>query len=144
MRVRDFKDLQIWQKSIEIFKMIISDIKTLPQNRLSNSIADQVFRSIGSISANIAEGYGRDGDQELHRHCQIAKGSLDESKDWIYKLQILGYITQERSDEYDVRLDELRRMINCFMSHIRIRINSNKALRSLSLKRKNKNDSYYY
>lgn len=127
-QVKDFKDVQIWQKAIELFKMSVSDIKNFPQNRISYSVSDQFFRSTSSISANIAEGYGRDGDQELHRFCQIAKGSLDESKDWVYKLLILSYIKQERAEEYELKLEELRRMLNSFVSQIRKRVSSKKSL----------------
>lgn len=132
--MKDFKDLLIWQKSIEVFKMTVADIKDFPKDRFSYSISNQFFRSISSISANIAEGYGRDGDQELHRFCQISKGSLDESKDWVYKLLILSYIKQERADEYELKLEELRRMLNSFMSQIRKRINLKKFSQSQGLK----------
>lgn len=120
--MKDFKDLQIWQKSTEIFKMMVLDAQNFPKHKIAYSIADQVLRSLGSISANIAEGYGRGGDRELQRFCFIARGSIDESRDWIYKLQLLGYISVERAEEYNKKLFEIRKMLNVFISKVRVRI----------------------
>lgn len=120
--MRDFRDLQIWQKSIEVFKMIIIDAQKFPKNRIAYNIADQVLRSVSSISANIAEGYGRGSDKELQRYCIIARGSIDESRDWIYKVKLLGYINGDRAKEYDLKFLEIKKMLNVFISKVRQRI----------------------
>ena len=55
------------------------------------ALADQLFRSTGSVSANIAEGYSRQSLKEKARFYEIALGSARESKDWYYKSRhILG------------------------------------------------------
>lgn len=118
----DFKDLQIWQKSIEVFKTAVSDVSKFPKNRIAFNISDQFLRSVGSMSSNIAEGYGRGSDRELQRFCIIARGSLDESRDWVYKIAILGYINKQCMQEYDEKFIEIRKMINAFLSKVRKRI----------------------
>ena len=120
--MRDFKDLLIWQKSVEVFKMVVSDVENFPKHRVAYNISDQFLRSVGSMSANIAEGYGRGSEKELQRFCIIARGSLDESRDWIYKIAILGYINKKRVQEYDEKFIEIRKMINAFISQVRKRI----------------------
>lgn len=39
--MRDFKDLLIWQKSVEVFKMVASDVEKFPKNRIAYNISDQ-------------------------------------------------------------------------------------------------------
>lgn len=55
------------------------------------SLADQLYRSTGSVSANITEGYSRNSNKEKARFYEIALGSARESKDWYFKSRhILG------------------------------------------------------
>lgn len=55
------------------------------------SLADQVYRSAGSISANITEGYSRNSHKEKARFYEIALGSARECKGWYFKSRhILG------------------------------------------------------
>jgi four helix bundle protein len=44
------------------------------------------LRSVSSISANIAEGYGRRG-KDYERFLTIARGSTTESEDWLMKME---------------------------------------------------------
>ncbi len=57
--VRDFRDLIVWQKAITLFEHTVADVEKFPNTRAARIIEDQLLRCIGSISANIAEGYGR-------------------------------------------------------------------------------------
>lgn len=47
-----------------------------------DTIGKQFVRSVDSISANIAEGFGRFGKKEKIQFYRYAKGSLIESLDW--------------------------------------------------------------
>jgi four helix bundle protein len=68
------------------------------------SLSDQLYRSLGSISANIAEGYSRSTGRDRARFFEYALGSARESRDWYYKCRYglenntaidrIGYITQ--------------------------------------------------
>jgi four helix bundle protein len=48
-------------------------------------LADQLYRAIGSISANIAEGYSRGTGKDRARFYEYALGSARESRDWYFK-----------------------------------------------------------
>ena len=55
------------------------------------SLADQLYRALGSISAYIAEGYSRSTGKDRARFFEYALGSARESRDWYYKARfILG------------------------------------------------------
>ncbi|HBX67689.1 MAG TPA: four helix bundle protein, partial [Balneolaceae bacterium] len=49
------------------------------------SLADQLYRSSGSVSANIVEGYSRISNKEKARFYEIALGSARETRDWYFK-----------------------------------------------------------
>jgi len=122
MTKRDFTDLKIWQLADEIFDMFLKDFTRFPKNRIALSLADQAFRSIGSISANIAEGFGRGGDKELHRSLIIARGEIYESRNWLIKINKMGLITKERNDQYDQKFLYLSKMITLFLGEVRKRL----------------------
>jgi len=44
-----------------------------------------LYRALGSISANIAEGYSRGTGRDRARFYEYALGSARESRDWVYK-----------------------------------------------------------
>jgi four helix bundle protein len=67
------------------------DVATLAQDRRSIALADQLARALGSISANIAEGYSRSSVKDQARFYEYALGSARESRDWYYKARhVLG------------------------------------------------------
>ena len=49
------------------------------------SLADQLHRSLGSISANLTEGYSRSKGLDRARFFEFSLGSARESRDWYYK-----------------------------------------------------------
>ena len=61
------------------------DVTTLSQDRRTANIGSQLYRSLGSIGANIAEGYSRSGAKERAHFLEYALGSARESRDWYYK-----------------------------------------------------------
>jgi four helix bundle protein len=61
------------------------DVTTLIKDGRTRSLADQLYRSLGSVSANIAEGYSRVTMKERTRFYEYALGSGRESRDWYYK-----------------------------------------------------------
>lgn len=65
------------------------DVTTLLQDKRTLDIADQLFRAIGSIGANIAEGYSRGTGRDRARFYEYALGSAREGRDWYYKSHYL-------------------------------------------------------
>lgn len=54
-KVKHFTDLLVWQKAHKLFVHIYKEIERFPRTVGAKIIADQILRSSGSISANIAE-----------------------------------------------------------------------------------------
>jgi four helix bundle protein len=67
------------------------DVTKLTQDKRTLDLSDQLYRSLGSISANIAEGYSKSTGKDRARFYEYALGSARESRDWYYKSRhILG------------------------------------------------------
>jgi len=61
------------------------DVTRLARDRCTRGLSDQLYRALGSISANIAEGYSRGSSKDRARFYEYALGSARESRDWYYK-----------------------------------------------------------
>jgi four helix bundle protein len=67
------------------------DVSTLRCDRRTVSISHQLYKSLGSIGANLAEGYSRGTGRERARFYEFALGSARESRDWYMRTRyVLG------------------------------------------------------
>jgi four helix bundle protein len=76
------------------------DVTKLAKDRRMLSLSDQLYRALGSISSNTAEGYSRGTGKDRARFYEYALGSARESRDWYFKARhILGpQVTSHRLD----------------------------------------------
>ena len=74
------------------------DIGKLIRDARMHGLSDQLYRSLGSVSANIAEGYSRGTGKDRARFYEYALGSARESRDWYYKARHLlpANVTEHR------------------------------------------------
>jgi four helix bundle protein len=62
-----------------------NDVTRLLGDKRTIGLSDQLYRSIGSISANLAEGYSRGTSRDRARFYEYSLGSAREGRDWYYK-----------------------------------------------------------
>jgi four helix bundle protein len=78
-----------YRKALFLYDLCWKDCETLLKHPLGKTVARQLIRSAGSISANIEEGYGRGYSKDRLYFLRIAIGSARESKGWYYRAQEL-------------------------------------------------------
>lgn len=61
------------------------DCTKLMQDRRTLSLSDQLFRAMGSVGANISEGYSRSSGKDRTRFYEYSLGSSRESRHWYYE-----------------------------------------------------------
>ncbi|MBK6273427.1 MAG: four helix bundle protein [Saprospirales bacterium] len=83
-----------------------------------DTVGKQLCKSADSISANIAEGYGRFFYKENKQFCYYSRGSIFETKDWITKLKDRKIITEERFLDLDDKLNTIGKMLNGYIKAI--------------------------
>jgi len=116
--MNDFRGLKVWIKAVELFESVVKDIETFPKTETAKIISNQVLRSISSVSANIAEGYGRRKGKEYEHYLYIARGSVNESLDWYEKLNRLKYISLDIFQERDKACNEIRAMLTGMINKV--------------------------
>src|SRR2546426_878515 len=77
-----------------------------------DTVGKQFVNSVDSISANIAEGFGRYGKKDKIKFYRIANGSVLESLNWNEKAKIRRLITQKEYENNFVKLKDLPKLIN--------------------------------
>ena len=77
--------LKVYRLSLFLSDLTWHDLSKLNQNRNMWELCNQLYRSVGSISANIAEGYSRGSRKDRARFYEYSLGSARESRDWYFK-----------------------------------------------------------
>lgn len=115
MEHRSYKDLKVWQKADILFGKIYQEVADWPRNTATSIVASQLLRATGSISANIAEGYGRGSKKEFQRFLRIARGSAVETDNWLHKANTMKLISTEQYSSFEDQIREIVKMLNSFM-----------------------------
>lgn len=89
------EDLKIWQKSIELAKVIYPLVAELPNDE-KFGLSSQIKRSVISISSNIAEGAGRNSKKEFKHFLSIANGSAYELQTQLILLLELDLVNKSK------------------------------------------------
>ena len=87
-----FRRDPIWRTPAYRYGLWLSDLakqdaKILRADPDTKGDVDQLLRAIGSISANLAEGYSRSTGAERGRYYDYARASARESRDWYLKVR---------------------------------------------------------
>ena len=107
MSISSFRDLNVWQKSIEVTEKVYILTKNLPQSERFGLIS-QLQRSSVSIPSNIAEGAQRNSRNEFRHFCGIAYGSCAELET---QLILIERIYKQDIDEIMLLLIEVQKML---------------------------------
>ncbi len=76
------------------------------------TVGKQFVRAADSVSANIAEGFGRYGKKDKIKFYRYSFGSLKESYDWNEKSKVRGLLTEEQYNRIFEELEKLPKEIN--------------------------------
>ena len=76
-KIRNFQDLEIWQRSIQLVEEVYRLTKSFPRDELYG-LTSQLKRSVVSIPSNIAEGFNRNHKAEFKQFLHISLGSCAE------------------------------------------------------------------
>ena len=109
-KIKNFKDLKIWQKSMELAKAVYQVTDTFPAKE-TYGIISQMRRSAVSVPSNIAEGFMRRYNKEYKQFLHIALGSLAELETQILLSEKLGLLKKDKNKDILADINELNKMI---------------------------------
>ena len=76
-KVRTFRDLIAWQRSMELAKALYATTANMPKYE-QFGLTNQMRRAAVSIPSNIAEGHARQSRADYLKHLRVSRGSLAE------------------------------------------------------------------
>lgn len=85
--------LRVWQLGMQLTEEVYQITQHFPPSEVYG-LTSQMRRAAVSVPSNIAEGAGRESDQEFIRFLIIARGSLSELETQCLIAQRLGYLQQ--------------------------------------------------
>jgi four helix bundle protein len=86
-----------------------TDAQSLARHPVTSGLADQLYRAVGSIGANIAEGYSRASARDRARFYEYALGSAREAREWYVRGRAV--LERDRWLPATSRLNEICRML---------------------------------
>jgi len=95
MQVKDYRELEVWQRSRAIAKMAYLLTGVFPKEELYG-MTSQIRRAATSIPANIAEGWGRHYPAELIQFLRTANGSRTELETHLMVSVDVGLCAEEK------------------------------------------------
>ena len=107
-----YKDLKVWQKSLNFADQIINLIDQIETSRKHYRLFEQLESAVTSVPMNIAEGKGRNSRKEFMQFLYFARGSLYETTTLLEIFKLRGWITQEQFDKMELQSIEIAKMIN--------------------------------
>lgn len=113
--VKDFTDLDAWKLARELRQGTYVLSKKFPREEQYN-LASQIRRAAVSVTANLAEGYGRYSYQENSQFCRHSRASVYEFRDHLVTALDQGYISRVEWKEAD---SFARRVIQIINGYIR-------------------------
>ncbi|MEI7918263.1 MAG: four helix bundle protein [Candidatus Saccharibacteria bacterium] len=111
--ITSFEDLTVWQESQSFAVNIYKLTRKFPKDELF-ALTSQLRRAASSISANIAEGFGRASVKDKLHFYVMAYGSLLEVKNFLYLSEKLGYINKLELNETILHSVSCQKLINAF------------------------------
>jgi four helix bundle protein len=111
--MRTHKDLEIWQKSIDIIKEMYAMTANFPKEEMFG-LTSQIRRAAVSVPSNIAEGAARQSTKENVQFLYVALGSLSELETQLIIAAKLNYAV--KSDIFD-DIEALRRKMLNFIKY---------------------------
>ncbi|MFN8165772.1 MAG: four helix bundle protein [Bacteroidia bacterium] len=110
MKIVSYKELIIWQRSIQLTLKIYKETKSFPKEELFGMV-NQMRRAASSVPANIAEGWNRNSNKSLIYFLSISKGSLGELNTFTILAEKLGFLKKEISSELQDEIDLISKKI---------------------------------
>ena len=115
--MKNFKELKVWQKGIELVAIVYKITSSFPEEE-KYGLSAQMRRAAVSIPSNIAEGHLRKTAKDFKQFLSIARGSCAELETQIIIAHKLGFIHDNNFNILFPKIEELSKMLSSFYSKI--------------------------
>jgi four helix bundle protein len=109
--IKNFYDLKVWRDAHEIALIIYKETKFFPKEE-QFGMSSQIRRAASSVTANIAEGFGRFHYKDKIRFYLQARGSAVELQDHIFLSKDLSYLSPKSARDLFVKITIVIKELN--------------------------------
>ena len=117
MTVQHYRQLIVWQKAMELVKLVYELTTRFPKEELFG-LTGQMRRASVAVPSNIAEGQGRNSTKDFLRFIAIGYGSLLELETQTLISEMLNYLTSEETNLLLEKCAEVGRLTNGLRSSL--------------------------
>ena len=117
-RFGSFKEMPVWQQAIAVAEQVFALTDKLPRKE-DYGFASQIRRAALSVSANIAEAFGRNHTLDKINFYFVARGSLTETQSHLEYGRRVGYIDPTSAQELDSSLAVIHNDLNRVIATLR-------------------------
>ena len=117
-RTSSFETLECWKAARALKAFIRTEIRQKLPPHEQYDLVDQLRRAARSITANIAEGYGRYHYLDEAKFLSNSRGSTHEVLDHLIEAFDEGYISKDTLTESRKHIDEVLKLINGYRAYI--------------------------
>ena len=125
--MKSFEELECWKKASTVRVKLSQLVKSFPSDERFR-LTDQIIRASRSVTANIAEGYGRYHHQEFIQYCRQSRGSLYELIDHLIVAEEEKYISISELNLLKAEIQECLAILNGFINYLQKAKNANKGM----------------
>jgi four helix bundle protein len=115
--MKTFEELDCWKMSTSLRRKSSKLVRRFPQEE-KYKLVDQIIRASRSVTANIAEGFGRYHYQEYAQYCRQSRGSLYELIDHFIVANDEGYISDEELYQIKTDISNSLGVLNGFINYL--------------------------
>lgn len=129
-KIRDYKDLKVWQMALEVACEIIDLAEELPAGYARDVISRQMIDSSASVCAHIADGHSSGSDRVFSRILKVAYGKAKATDTWLHliksskKLAADGIV--DRADRISAKNVTVLKMLHSLQAKIKERFDTKK------------------
>jgi four helix bundle protein len=119
-----YRDLEVWQKSMDLVVEVYEVSKLFPKEE-QFGLTNQIRRAAVSVPSNIAEGQGRLHEADFLRFLSIARGSLTETETQLMIAMRLAYVSKDQVRQAWILAQQVGRLLNGLIRSKRPTANGN-------------------
>lgn len=115
--IKSFEELDCYKVCRDFRNQVAEFCEKLP-SREEFRLKGQLLKASRSVTANIAEGFGRHHHQENLQFCRMARGSLVECLDHLNAALDEGFLTKELYDNFRLQHEMAAKLLNGYIRYL--------------------------
>jgi four helix bundle protein len=112
--MKEIYEMDVYMLAEKLSDKVWFDYDNWPP-KVQHTTGYQIIRSADSIAANLAEGYGRSTGPDRRKFYTYSRGSFEETKAWLRKLNRRKILNKEQITDCKTIIDELGPKLNAFI-----------------------------